>query len=254
MKNITSVQDLKNVDVRSCLPWKNNTIKHMRAIACATFSTIDISAAGIKAAVKNDGVNHGFAKDFLQSINYWGLGVSVFSINSEMTLGMQKLYSQFKAEVDIQKYILYTKHPNSKYVLDIAKYSAETAASLAKIGTPTGFVTSVVGVYDLIKNSLHDLQVSKEERAQIEAFCAERIAVIDEYKVLMEQAVSEYFEKKLEPIFDALDSMDKAITDNDIDSYILGNYVIQERLTGKAIFKTREEFDSMMESDDPIKF
>ena len=98
------------------------------------------------------------------------------------------------------------------------------------------------------------LQVSKEERAQIEAFCAERIAVIDEYKVLMEQAVSEYFEKKLEPIFDALDSMDKAITDNDIDSYILGNYVIQERLTGKAIFKTREEFDSMMESDDPIKF
>lgn len=252
-KNIENLEDLKNIDIKKCLPWKNEEIRHMRMIGAATFSTIDISSSGIKAALKNKDNPSGFALDFMQGINYWGIGDLALTSNSEVLVGVQKMQAGFLAAAEKEKQKIIDKLPNGSKDWELGKYGAETAISIAKIGTPIGFLAATVGVYDEIKKSLDDLKLATEERIKIEELCSIRIQAIQENRVIMEEMVSDYLYGKMTVFSTALSSMDRAVSENDIDGYILGSNMIQEELSGKSLFKNMDEFDGLICSDDALK-
>lgn len=253
-KQIDSIDSLKEIEISKCLPWKNEAIRHMRTIGAATFSSIDLTVSGIKAALKNKDNPSGFALDFMQGINYWGLGNLALASNSEILLEMQKMQTGFMSLAEKQKETIIEKLPNGKADWDLGKYSVETAVSVVKIGTPIGFIAATLGVYDEIKKSLDDLKLATEERIRIEEICSERIESIQSYRADMEEMVSDYLYSKMTVFTDAFSTMDRAITENDVESFILGNNMIQEELSGKSIFKNLNEFDELMLSDETIKF
>ena len=82
--DISDISGLSKIDIKRCLPWRNEVLKHMRLIASVTFSTIDLSVAGVKAALKNKNNKTGFALDFIQGINFWGLGDLALASDSEV--------------------------------------------------------------------------------------------------------------------------------------------------------------------------
>ena len=252
--DVKSLEELNAIDIRKCLPWKNEAIRHMRMIGAATFSTIDLSAAGIKAALKNKDNPLEFALDFMQGINYWGLGNLALASNSEFLMGIQKMQEGFLAAAEKQKQAIIEKLPNGKVDWDLDKYTVETAISIAKIGTPIGFIAAAIGVYDEIKKSLVDLKEATEERIRIEEICTARIETIQSNRAVMEEMVSDYLYSKVTVFTDAFSTMDKAITENDIEAYITGSNMIQEELSGKSMFRNMNEFDDLMLSDDAIKF
>lgn len=253
-KQINDFKDIGKIEIRGCLPWKNEVIRHMKMIAAATFSSIDLSAAGIKAAIKNKDNPAGFALDFMQGINYWGLGDLAFASNSEMLLAVQKMHSGFVAAAEKQKQNLIAMLPDGRETYDTAKYAAATVVSVARIGTPIGFIAATVGVYDEVRKAIGDFEIAKQARIRIEAECSERIFYIREYRMDMEQMISDYLYNKMAVITVAFDTIDAAVTENDIESFILGNNMIQRELAGKVMFENSNDFDALMLSDDIIKF
>ena len=253
-EEIESLDDLEKVDISKCLPWKNEAIRHMRMISTATFTSIDVSVSGIKSALKNKDDPAGFARDFMQGINYWGLGSLALSTNSEFVLATKKMYDGFLAAAEKSKQMIIEKLPNGKADWDTGKYGIETAVSITKIGTPIGFISAAMVVYDEIKKALDDLELAKEERVRIEQECTLRIEMIRANRREMEEAVSDYLYEKMTIFTDALISMDKAITENDVESYIMGNSMIQKEITGSSMFDSMEEFDDLMANEDTLKF
>lgn len=251
---IKSIDDLKQIDLRKCLPWKNEAVRHMRMIATATFTTIDFSAAGIKAALKNKDNPSGFALDFMQGINYWGLGHLALASNAEFLTAMKKMHTGFLAAAEKTKQTIIKKLPNGQADWDTGKYGIETAVAIAKLGTPIGFISASVGVYDEIKKALTDLKIATEERIRIEQECSARIEVIRENRQEMEVMVSDYLNDKMTVFTQAFSTMDKAITENDIDAFLIGNSAIQTEVAGKSMFNSMDEFNELMSTEDTLKF
>lgn len=251
---ISTMKEIGNIDMKKCLPFRNNTLKHMRMLATATFSSIDIFVAGLKAAAKNKNNRNGFALDFLQGINYWGIGSLTLSVNSELVLGIEKMHSGFVSALEEQKKKVFERIPNGEEMWNSAKASATVAVSVVKMGTPIGFISAAVGVYDQIKIVFRDLEEATERREEIEKDCEEKIQIINEYKQDIEQSVSDYLYGKMTVFTRSIQNMDRAITENDIEGFITGNNIIQKELSGKAMFNDFKEFDEMMLTKDSIKF
>lgn len=253
-KNIQSIEELNIINIKECLPWKNEAVRHMRMIGAATFTSLDLSASGIKAAIKNKNNPTGFALDFMQGINYWGLGNLALASNSEFMLAIQKFQTMFLNFTESRKQKIIGNLPNGKADWDMGKFAMETAVSIAHIGTPIGFISAGIGVYDEIKKALSDLKIATEERIRAESICAERIQFIQENRAIMEDVISEYLYSKMQVFENAFFEMDKAITENNIERYILGNNKIQEELSEKNMFENMDEFEDLMLSDEAIKF
>ena len=251
---ISNLEDLKQIDISKCLPWKNEAVRHMRMISTATFTSIDLSVSGIKAAIKNKNNPSGFALDFMQGINYWGLGSLALASNSEFALAMKKMHDGFLAAAEKTKQTIIEKMPNGQADWDTGKYGIETAVAIAKLGTPIGFISASVGVYDEIKKALTDLKIATEERIRIEQECSARIEVIRENRQEMEAMVSDYLNDKMTVFTQAFVTMDKAITENDIDAFLIGNSAIQTEVAGKSMFSSMDEFNELMSAEDTLKF
>ena len=251
--SVESITDLERIDVKRCLPWKNETLKHMRMISSVTFSTIDISAAGINAAVKNKNNKTGFALDFIQGVNYWGIGDLALSSNSEIALVVRKSTQKFYEIAEKKKEELISSVPDGEEWYYTAKMGVSTAGSILKIGTPVGFVFAAIGVYTDISTGIKELNIAKEERIRIEEACAERIAVIQENQELIDRTVSDYFVCNYEVFEEAFNKMDHAVATNNSDEFIEGNVMIQEKLDYDTRFRNQSEFDSLMDGDDAFK-
>lgn len=251
---INSLEDLRKIDISKCLPWRNEAIRHMRMISTATFTSIDLSVSGIKAAIKNKNKPSGFALDFMQGINYWGLGSLAFASNSEFALAMKKMYNGFLAAAEKVKQGIIEKLPNGQADWDTGKFGVETAVSIAKMGTPIGFISAAIGVYGEIKKALVELKIATEERIRIEQECSARIEVIRSNRKQMEEMVSEYLYNKMRIITEAFLIMDRAISEDDVEAFILGNSMIQKEISGKSMFDSMDEFDNLMANEETLKF
>lgn len=253
--NCKTFEDLEKIDIKICLPYrKNDVFRHMKMIGAVTFSGIDITSSGIKAAMKNKNNRQGFALDFVQGINYWGLGDLALSTNLEVLSAVEKMKEDFDALIEKQKRELIDRLPNGEEYYRTGKYVVEQAMAIAEIGTPIGYASAAIGVYDAIKEANKDLKEATERRIRIEKECEERIAIIKENRAIMEETISDYFYSRITVFVNAFDTMDRAITNNDIDEFIMGNNMIQNNLDGETKFNNIKEFDDMMLSEDSIKF
>ncbi len=231
---VSSLSELKNIDLKAFLPFNNPVLSRMLLISSASFSTVDIAAAGIKAAVKNPGNKYGFAKDFLLGINYMGV----------VRLGMAGIG------------VAVTPEKLEKCYDDFAKLSAkvqdnEVFAQLSDI--PLGVVPAGIKVVKTLHESISEYQEAKENRIRIQKECEEHIQILTEYRDEIESEVSGYLVSNITVFDEAFTQMDEAILNNDSDSYIDANSKIQNQLGKDMQFHSQSEFDDLMGSDDDFK-
>lgn len=251
--DITSQEDLKELDYQAFLPWNSAALRHMRTISVVTFSAIDISVAGTKAAVKNKGNPNGFAVDFLQGINYMGLTRLTIAAASELGGAVSKLYAQFAELAEVQKDKLYAAFPYADEAASVFKKATATAGAVLKAGTPVGFVSAAIGVYEEVSRAVKELEIAHQERLRIEEQCRVSVSILRENREEMEQAVSCYMYERLYGFGHALDVMDDAVRSNDAEQFVQGNALLQEQLGRKADFSTLDDFEELMASDTPLK-
>ena len=236
-KGILSVDDLEMLDMRDILPFANKRLTHMLALSSVMFAVTDVSSVAIKSAIKNKDSKAGFALDLFQGINYFGLGRLTLSATAESEIVMKKLFEKLVYVADAE----------------VTRISSKVL-TITQIGSPAGFVTSAIGVYQEIKDALTELDIAKETRAQVEQSCAESIALMSEYYEQMNTLVEEYLASHMEVFASGFEKMDKAIAVNDINGFIAGNNVIQDFLGYKPQFRNQDEFDELMLSEESLIF
>ena len=250
MEQMKTVDSLDKIDMRKVLPFNSLPLKHMLTIATVTFSAIDISSAGIKAALKNKDNKPGFVLDFMQSVNYIGAGRMLISVSGEAGRGLETLYDLFMDLIQKEKVKMISAIPNGEKILNLLNYTGTTAIAVAKAGTPIGFVSAVLGVYRQIDTALTEKQLAHEERVRIEAEVHEHIKILNAQRSEMEMVVTEYMEQRLEIIEQAFDQIELAILEDNSDLFIGGNNMIQAMLGRQAQFTSQDEFDALMDMDD----
>ena len=233
-KNVSSISDLKNVDYKAFLPFNNQELNQMLLISTASFSAVDITAAGIKAAVKNPGNKYGFAKDFLLGVNYIGVGrLGLAGLGVAVTLEkIEKCYDDF---IQLSEKIK----------------SNEVVACITDI--PIGVVPASIKVVKICSEAISEYQEAKEERIRIQKGCDEQIQILTEYRKDIEKEVSGYLVSNITVFDEAFTIMDDAILNNDSDAYIDANSKIQKKLGRDSQFHSQNEFDDLMTSDDDFK-
>lgn len=250
---VETIEDLKKIDVRKFLPWNSTALRHMRTLACTVFSAIDITVAGIKAAVKNKNNPTGFTLDFMQSINYVGVARLTVAISAEAGAGISKLYGQFIALAEVEKAKLYATIPNADESVTLLKKAATTTGAVLQAGTPLGFVSAAIGVYDEIAKAVKYLDMAHQERVLVQEQCRLQVQLLQENRAAMELVVGQYMYEHLYGFGQSLDTMEAAAQSGDAQSYVQANANLQKQLGHKAAFEALDDFDDLMASDAPLK-
>ena len=69
----------------------------------------------------------------------------------------------------------------------------------------------------------------------------------------MKNQVETYMVDHLDTFSHGFDAMDKAILDQDVNGFLRGNVFIQEKLGHIVQFRTQNEFDALMASDESFQ-
>lgn len=250
---LSCIDDLDKINIKRCFPWNNGTLRHMRMIASVTFSTIDLSAAGIKAYVKNKDNKAGFALDFIQGINFWGLGDFALASNSEAAMLVRNTFEKFSDIAQKKKDDIINSVPNGEEWVETIEKGSSTAGRIAGIASPIGFAVIAIEVYKDLSESIKEYKIAHEDRIRIERICSERIALIQENQELIDRTVSEYFVGNYEVFGKAFNKMDHAVATNNSNEFIEGNVMIQEKLDYDVQFRNQSEFDLLMGEDGSIR-
>ncbi|MCF0115057.1 MAG: hypothetical protein HUJ56_06860 [Erysipelotrichaceae bacterium] len=107
--------------------------------------------------------------------------------------------------------------------------------------------------YKLLRQAQDDAALAHEYRLRVEEECNESIELIKNYRMEMNQMVSDYLTVRQETFIESFKAMDKAILDGDINGYIKANNSIQEILKYDIQFRNEDEFDALMNSDMDFK-
>jgi len=119
-------------------------------------------------------------------------------------------------------------------------------------GSTLGYAAAVA-VYQELATSLKDYELAVKERIRIEAECEEAVGLICQYRAEMNAAVEQYLTEHLETFNEGFTAMDDAIAENDVNGFITGNVMIQEKLGHEIQFRSQEEFENLMSSDVALK-
>ena len=232
--DVSSFEDLKDIDFKVFLPFNNPELNQELLISSASFTTVDIVVAGTKAAVKNHGNKYGFAKDFFLSINY----VGIFRLGQT---GFNKVFPQEKLEKLYDDFALISEKVKDN----------EVVACISDM--PMGVVPATIKVVKTCKESISDYIKSKEERILVQKECDEHIKLLTDYRNDYESVVSGYLISNIVTFEEAFIQMDEAVLNNDSDSFIDANSKIQNKLGKESSFNSQSEFDEIMDSDDDFK-
>lgn len=135
---------------------------------------------------------------------------------------------------------------------NIGAMSGKVQSILNLAGSTLGFMAAV-SVFEDMKSAVDEYHLAVEQRKIVEAQCAEAIERIYEYRREMNENVERYLSEHLSTFNDSFAQMDKAIVEGDIHGYVSGNVKIQELLGKELQFRTAEEFDDLMLSDENFK-
>jgi hypothetical protein len=88
-KQVQNIKDLKLINWRNTLPFKNRTIVRMLTISTGTFTLFDLADAAIRGAI-NSGANSAlFAKEFILRVNFVGVGRFAVAIATDVSMGIK---------------------------------------------------------------------------------------------------------------------------------------------------------------------
>lgn len=86
--------DLRQIDWKKVLPFKNRTIVRMITIASGTFTAMDVADAAIRSAIKSGGINPAFFSNMILKVNFVGVGRFAIAIGTDVGMGIKKGFKQ----------------------------------------------------------------------------------------------------------------------------------------------------------------
>lgn len=89
-QNINNIEDLRYLNWKSTLPFKNRTIIRMIAISQGIMSAIDITEATVESTIESGMNPMVFAKNMIIKVNFAGIGKLAISINTDISMEYKK--------------------------------------------------------------------------------------------------------------------------------------------------------------------
>ena len=246
-------QQLQDLDFQRILPGRSPALRHMRMVASATFMAVDVGSAGLQAYFTHKGDPSGFALCFLQKINYFGV-IRVGMVGSVEAVGaIGTLYNNFAALAEQQKDRLVAADPVLEEKAAVLKKAVVTVGTIGKVGSPLGFVSAAIGVYDEVSKALVELDIAREERIRVEEECSVRARILREYEAEMEMAVEQYMTQRLKIFAGDSDLLEDAFAEQDADAFLSASARIQKQLGRNETISSQDQFDAVMLSKKPLK-
>lgn len=250
---VQTPQQLQDLDFQRILPGRSPVLRHMRMVASTTFMAVDMGNAGLQAYFTHKEDPSGFALCFLQKINYFGL-IRVGMVGSAEAVGaIETLYNSFAALAEQQKDRLVAADPALEEKAAVLKKAVVTVGTIGKVGTPLGFVSAAIGVYDEMSKALTELNIAREERIRVEEECAIRVRILREYEAEMEMAMEQYMTQRLKIFAGDSDLLEDAFAEHDADSFLSASARIQKQLGRNEAISSQDQFDAVMLSKEPLK-
>ena len=250
---VQTPEQLQNLDFRRILPWRSPALRHMRMVAAASFTVVDIGSAGLQAYFTHKDDPSGFALCFLQKINYVGLIRVGVAGTAEAAGAIETLYGRFATLAERQKDRLAATDPALEEKAAVLKKAAVTVGTIGKVGTPLGFVSAAIGVYDEMSKALAELNIAREERIRVEEECAVRVRLLREHEAEMEAVVEQYMTQRLKTFVGNSDLLEEALAENDADTFLSASAQIQKQLGRIETISSQDQFDAVMLSEEPLK-
>ena len=107
--------------------------------------------------------------------------------------------------------------------------------------------------YGLLLGALKDAKLARERRIEIEKECEEHIKQLKQYRKEIEEYFNNYLSFYKQSFRDAFKQMKLAANIGDCDGYLDGCNKIIKALGKDPQFNTFDEFDALMNSDEPLR-
>ncbi len=140
--------------------------------------------------------------------------------------------------------------------------AASYGAMVGQLAIPIPIVGAMLGsmvggmlgsmAFNVLSRQFQAEKLARERRKRIEKECAEAIRVIEEYRRELNELAAKYLAEHRKVFDEALGNMDAALRMKDTDGFIHAANRITTQLGGEVQFQSKEEFDALMESDDPL--
>ena len=215
--------------------------------AVASYATA-FAGTAVKGAMQNAG------SSYVRTISKTNVPAAIVTSTIDMGKSMKKY---IKGEISGVECLSELGEKGTGHI------SAAMFAAVGQVAIPIPIVGAAVGsmigyalsstFYKELTESLKEAKVAKDRRIQIEAECAEAMAMIAEYRSQAEQIINSYFQSHIQIFSSALSGMDEAVELGDINQFISAATAIQTKLGYNPSFTNMEEFDQIMESDLPFK-
>lgn len=189
----------------------------------------------------------------MQKINYVGLIRVGVAGTAEAAGVVGTLYGSFAALAERQKDRLAAANPALEEKAAVLKKAAVTVGTIGKVGTPLGFVSAAIGVYDEMSKALAELNIAREERIRVEEECAVRVRFLREHEAEMEVVVEQYMTQRLKTFVGNSDLLEEAFAENDADTFLSASAQIQKQLGWNETISSQDQFDAVMLSEEPLK-
>lgn len=121
------------------------------------------------------------------------------------------------------------------------------------IGGMLGYSISSA-TYGILTSTLKQEQLAHEQRVMIEKACEEHIKLIRQYRQEMEEIVNQYLSDSMDCFRESFSGVKNAFALGDIDWFIESANSITKQFGGEQKFSSMDEFEKMMNSDDPFEF
>ncbi len=112
---------------------------------------------------------------------------------------------------------------------------------------------AIISVAREISYEKQEQQLLQEKRLLAEAHSVLTVDVLTKYRQQLEFLVSQYIAESIETSLKGLALMDQGIQQNNSDLFIQGNVIIQNQFGRQAQFNNQQEFDQLMNEDEPLK-
>ncbi len=219
-------------------------------------------ATGYTVTALSKGITHS-ASHFLASSTAKALTRSnaPAAIASGVVNASKSMISYLKGDIESEK------------LLDEISHTAVTGTSsfyygaLGQVTIPIPVVGALVGSMAgyYIGNILHqsglialgDAQVVKEAKARrknIEAMCLSLIPQMRQERIELEKGLDKYFSERSVAFNELFNQLDEALTEWNPNKFVSGLENINNQFGKTLQFKTFEEFDEFMESDEAFEF
>ncbi len=123
----------------------------------------------------------------------------------------------------------------------------------ALVGSMVGYALSSAS-YKILTDSLNEAKRAREERIRIERECAEMKKTLEECRLRLEEKIDKYLQEKREFFCRTFSEIKQALDIGDVDGYIDSMNKITESFGKKPLYRNMDEFNQLMESDEPIVF